>query len=192
VQVAGVLVDLDLLLRATTWFSPHQLAFGGVYRFWNGFSLAADLTWYHWSAYPGPFIDVRLAPDSPAGAAVNMPTTPILHFRNTVEPRVGLEYVFNHQLALRTGYGFKPTVIAPPSQETNVLDTHVHFFSGGIGYPWIVRVSETRTLHITTHVYANIGVLQNMHIKKIDQQYNFGGLIYDAGIEISMGLGQTF
>lgn len=186
VEVAGVLVDLDLILRATSWFSPHQMAWGATYRLPYGITLMGDLTWYHWSAYPGPFIEADLAEGSATAAAVNLPQAPDLDFTDTVVPRIGAEYAWRDTVFARAGYSYRPRTISAPSGETNVIDTDADFFAAGLGGRW-----ANDTLAIRVDAYATVGRFRTLHVNKRTPQpvlndYRFGGWVVDAGVDAAV------
>jgi hypothetical protein len=129
--VAGEPIDLDL--RASGQFTPHQLGAGVT---WSSAAFAAslDLGYAMWSDYPGPYVDVasRLPLIGPVPAQ-----TPDVPFTDTVSVRAGLESISDRGFVFRGGYAFESSPV-PRDQTgvTNLLDGTKHTVAFGSGYVW--------------------------------------------------------
>jgi len=106
-----------ILVPIHSHWRPVQYALGASYQLLSNLLVAFDLTYYDWRAYK----DEMEKPLNPRMKAVWV-------------PRFGLEYYPRPELALRAGYGFKPS---PLEQQVgtwvNYLDNDTHVFSGGAG-----------------------------------------------------------
>ena len=139
-------------------FQPQQLVVGGSYDVTDRFTVDADVTWIQWSAYKSPVTRVmsnikidasvslppRFLPETPAPTLVLDPK-----FRDTVVPRLGVEYRFalgpaqhakdgesgesGHELAVRAGYFLERSPIREQQGGTNFVDSDRHAFSAGVG-----------------------------------------------------------
>ena len=143
-MVAGEPIDLDL--RASGQFTPHQVALGIG---WTAESLGAalDIGWAKWSDYPGPFVrvDSRLPLVGPVPGQ-----TPRVPFENAISVRAGIESLTDHGPVYRGGYGFESSPV-PKNQSgvTNLLDGTKHTVAFGGGYVW-------KALRVDAHVQVQL------------------------------------
>jgi long-subunit fatty acid transport protein len=92
-------------------YDPDEFAFE-VAHVRDGWTVAAGVTWKHWSAYPGVFEPTVLCP---AGSDCAALTPPPIGFSNTIVPRLGAEkhWALPQQAAirLRAGFFYEPTPV---------------------------------------------------------------------------------
>ena len=78
----------------------------------GGWTLAAGVTWKHWSAYPGVYEPTILCPAGQECAAL---TPPQISFSDTLVPRVGAERAIalprHAAVRLRAGFFYEPTPV---------------------------------------------------------------------------------
>lgn len=133
-MVAGEPIDLDL--RASGHFTPHQLGVGASYQLPTTpvAHVSLDLGYARWSDYPGPY--VRVDSRLPLVGAVPG-TPPDVPFEDTVSARAGVEVSGVAGFVVRGGYGFETTPV-PAAQPgvTNLLDGHRHTIGLGGGRSW--------------------------------------------------------
>lgn len=117
IEVSNLPISLPLLsIDAYAHYDPHNLSVEGSWKPTPEILLALNLTWRRWSAYPGP-----------AGSTTadsNFP--PAMNFRDTVSPRVGIEYTSRRErlaLSARGGFLFEPTP-APRASLQPVRDSN--------------------------------------------------------------------
>ena len=207
VLLAGIFLEVDLLLEAANWFSPQQFAFGATYDPVGSVTLAADLTWYDWSAYKGPFIVATpLGGDEAASRALAFPPREDTTFTDIVQPRVGAEVRFlDDALAVRAGYSFRPTPAPLPSGTANLLDNSVHSFSFGMGYSLGPRLGEDHDRGVIAAEPFSMSVdaflrLSHMPRRRVQRpaptdpqdegvllDFDFGGSVLQAGLGVSLG-----
>ncbi len=183
VDVAGVLLDVDLLLESVAWYSPLQASIGVAYEY-AGTILSADVTWYHWSAYPGPFLHISpVGPDDSIAAALNYPPTETPNFSDIFVPRLGVEHTLSSQLLLRGGIAYRPTPAPLPKPEAraNVLDAAVTTLSAGVAYHYR---GGSVSLYTRGH-YMRHHTVRKEVMDETDLTYRFGGLLLDAGLELT-------
>lgn len=130
-EVAGEPIDLDL--RATGQFSPHQVALGTTWHP-DGGALHLDLGYARWSSYPGPFVEVGSALPLVGPLAAELPAVP---WRDTFSARLGGDLALSPTLVGRAGYGFETSPV-PASQPgvTNLLDGPKHTVGLGLAHTW--------------------------------------------------------
>lgn len=143
-MIAGEPIDLDL--RASGQFTPHQVGLGISWTS-EAFAAAFDLGWAKWSGYPGPYVrvDSRLPLVGPVPGQ-----TPEVPFDDTFSARAGLESVTTEGLVYRGGYALESSPV-PRNQQgvTNLLDGTKHTVAFGGGYVW-------RKLRLDAHVQIQL------------------------------------
>ncbi len=161
--VAGEPIDLDL--RASGLFTPHQVA-AGVHWASDAFATSLDIGWQQWSGYPGPYVQV----DSRLPLIGGVPAqTPHVPYKDTFSVRAGLESIADEGLIYRGGYAFESSAV-PKIQTgvTNLLDGNKNTVALGLGYAW------KRRLRIDVHVQATI-----VSTRTLEKQAYDGMLPYD-------------
>ncbi len=125
--------DTDVSTHSATLFSPRQIALGIAYDPIEKLTVAADLAWIDWSEYEPPFGTVEaflLGSEDPDKSTDIDPD-----FKDTYNPKLGVEYHLYDFLDLRAGYSFEPSPVPDRTLKgtSNILDSHTHIFSGGFG-----------------------------------------------------------
>ena len=115
IRVQGLQVEVPIItITAIPQYDPHTLAFETAWRPNPHWLVAAQLVYRRWSTYPGVVGRTTSMSDQP----------PAPDFRDTVAPRVGLEWsgtLRRTTLELRGGYAFEPTP-AKPAREAPTRD----------------------------------------------------------------------
>ena len=114
-------------------YSPHQIALGSSYLLKENWLLTADATYYFWSNYPGPFLEIN-APENSVTGRIKIAGIEAPNFSDVIVPRAGLEYAVWEKLKLRAGYSFRTTPAPFPAQKAQLLDANTHRISLGAGY----------------------------------------------------------
>jgi long-chain fatty acid transport protein len=154
-------------------YDPQELAVE-VAHMQGGWTLAAGITWKHWSAYPGVFEPTILCP---ADQDCNALTPPVVAYSDTIVPRVGAERVLalprHVALRARGGVFLEPTPVPstlPSSQAydqvsqglvdvpTRFFDTTRYVFSLGGGVDLGDYGPFTVDVWAQYHVLANTTV----------------------------------
>lgn len=126
-------LDTAVSTYAATLFSPRQLALGVSYDPIEKLTVAVDLAWIDWSEYEPPFGIVEaflLGSEDPDKSTDIDPD-----FKDTYNPKLGVEYHLYDFLDLRAGYSFEPSPVPDKTLKgtSNILDSHTQIFSGGFG-----------------------------------------------------------
>ncbi|MCB9661776.1 MAG: outer membrane protein transport protein [Sandaracinaceae bacterium] len=144
----GLAIPIQLFVQSAAWYTPRQVAVGASVDPLDMLTVALDLTWYNYAAHPGPFL-VATPDNDLTAAAVGFPTREDYGQRNVVVTRLGAELrVLDDALAIRAGYGFRPSSLARPGTSAgclertgtsdpcraNVLDANTHSIAFGAGY----------------------------------------------------------
>jgi long-chain fatty acid transport protein len=138
VDVAGVVTgDAVISLRATNFFTPKKLAFGGQLELRDDLRVLLDVVWFRWSEMSGGTPDlrvlVRLGVSPPLVQAIFPPDG----YRDTVSFRGGVEYerplARHHRLRLRAGLAWEPTPVPDQHGLTSVADNDRLVVAAGAG-----------------------------------------------------------
>jgi long-chain fatty acid transport protein len=164
-------VPLDL--KWVTLFQPHQVQLGMAVDPTEALTISLDLTWNGWSGFEDPFVTV--------GTLVAQ-TDP--RFRDTIVPRLGVEWEVAPDAAVRFGYFFEPSPIPDQKGATNLIDLDKHVLSLGLGYTY-----ET----LAFDAFIQWHHLMPEKVRKDDPANSGGvGASYEASGEVfNFGLGIT-
>jgi long-chain fatty acid transport protein len=187
VASAGVEVPLDLIMKGALDFSPQQFALGASYSPIANLTLGADLTYYLWSAYQGPFFQTQAAEG--AAAAKNMTFEPYEDpgFSNVFVPRVGAEYALNPNMLLRAGYAYHMTPAPATIGRGSLLDADVHRVTLGAGY----RLASISDMVVAIDAFLALDVMtqrtimRNTVVAKEPKGYTFGGTALNSGLALT-------
>jgi long-subunit fatty acid transport protein len=135
VEVAGVVTgDVLVALRARSYFTPGRLTGGVAIDVADGLTIASDVAWNRWSAYPPPpDLDVLVALDlTPPLVSTDRPPA---GFHDTVDVRAGAEYrrADAHGLAVRGGLAWRPAPVPPQTGLTSYADGDRLTLTAGAG-----------------------------------------------------------
>ncbi|MEE2787919.1 MAG: outer membrane protein transport protein [Myxococcota bacterium] len=119
-------------------FSPQQVYIGVAYTI-QAWTIAFDLGWLQWSAFPTPTAKVSVVLDlDPLDFELPTPEAPLEpNFADIWVPRLGIEWdAYTGQrvgFTLRMGYFYEPTPAPEQKGRTNYVDGDKHGLSTGIG-----------------------------------------------------------
>ncbi len=197
--------DLSVYVEGVSLYTPDQLALGVSYETAPeteaGLSVEAGFTFERWSAAPPAGARFRLAIDDSvlrtdehaAGREVhnliesNQDPVP-LEGRDTLTPRLGLEWRPTADFAVRGGYFYRPTPLPRPTQTANTLDATAHGLSlgGGFAFRDPTRVHRTPLI---IDIGAQLTLVNDRLVPKADGAapggtYWFGGPIWNLQANI--------
>jgi long-chain fatty acid transport protein len=140
---------VPVTMHMTDMYSPLQTTLGISARIIPKIIASADLNWARWSRYLPPFPHMTVDPvedqevptlsfESPLILAI-----PDSHFKNTVTPKLGLEYQLLPKVALRSGYYYDPSPVPTQNGVTNILDGNTHSLALGFGWETIFPFTKT-------------------------------------------------
>jgi long-chain fatty acid transport protein len=181
-DLVGVQADILVGFEGVMWYTPQQLAFGASYRFWDRLDLSADLTWYEWSRYPGPYVQLSVL-NSATAALLKVPAPYEGEYSDIVVPRIGVAYQIGSRVVARAGYAFRPTPAPLPQGTANAVDSSKHVLATGGGveilrgprWPLNLRVDLSFALHLLNE--ANRGAA-----------LKWGGKLFNVGATVTAGL----
>ena len=150
VAVAGVVTgDVLVSLRARNYFTPGRLSGGAAIDVTDELTVAADLTWNRWSAFPPPpDLAVLIALDlTPPLVTTDRPAP---NFDDTLDVRVGGEYrrAGGLGLALRGGVAWRPSPVPEQDGLTSYADGDRLEVSAGAGVRLAWKPIFTRPIDV--------------------------------------------
>jgi long-subunit fatty acid transport protein len=140
-------LDLDMTLPVTTVsnFSPRSFHGGLDVAFLGSGHASVDVEYAVWSEAPTPYLGLQagiggeLVGDLGLEGELDSPGPGLSRIRSagfvdTMSVRAGLEYWFLDELiALRGGYGYRPTPVPDQTSGSNIADANAHIVAGGVG-----------------------------------------------------------
>ena len=159
-------------------------------------SVEAGFTWEQWSHAPPPaadfsFIldDSAINADSELSEILDVQATGIpLGARDTWTARLGIEVNPTPEVALRTGYQFRPTPLPLPIYQTNTLEMSSHIVSFGLGYALPHPDDATRSA-LQVDLAAQVTALTPQTVEKDPEgtpsgSYRAAGAVFAAMLDL--------
>lgn len=156
-DLAQSLPVIQVPLDIYAFFSPREytIGLGGTY---DRLTAELDLTYAQWSDYRGPHGE-----------------TPPERFKDTWNPRLGIEYALSDRWRLRAGYVWRPTPVPAQTGVTNYLDADTHIFSAGCAY----RVGRgSIDAHLQYHRMEDSTAHKDGDLPDVD----YSGSLWNAGL----------
>lgn len=127
VDVAGVVTgDAVITLRATNFFTPKKLAFGGQLKLREDLKLLADVVWFRWSEMTGGNPDLRVLVHLGVSPPLVQALFPADGYRDTVSLRAGAELDRplgrRQRFKVRAGIAWEPSPVPDQHGLTSVAD----------------------------------------------------------------------
>lgn len=196
--------DLNVYVHGVSLYTPSQLAIGLG---WEsapapepGVSVEAGFTWELWSAAPPAGADFTLTVDD---SGVRPPTDPQdtpsalidvratgapVGARDTVTPRLGVEWRPDTTWTARAGWFWRPTPLPAPIYQTNLLDATAHVFSVGAGVTFGDPIGVSAA-PLSLDLTVQLTRLDERAVRKDitgrpTGSYTFGGLIWALSLDL--------
>ncbi len=130
----GGLVVPDLHISGVAQYDPLQVQ-AEVARQFDDWTVAAGVTWKHWSAFDGWERPTVVCPNSQPDCEALVPKD--VGFVDVLIPRVGAMYALSlspdAKAELRAGYAFEPSPVPEQTGAANYLDSARQVISAGYG-----------------------------------------------------------
>ncbi len=181
---------------AELFFSPQTVSAGVAYTS-DDLRVDLDVGWYQYSHFPATFS--AATPSFSGGLAeLILPVPAFLPIdppaKDIVVPAIGVEWTAlreaDFDLALRSGYEYRSTMLRPDRGITNFLDTTAHVIGLGCGVTirdWSRYVPKPLTLD----GYAQVHVLEHRNILKDDPASSPYGDLRLGGLGVGGGVQAT-
>jgi long-chain fatty acid transport protein len=152
-RIPVIKVDLE----HNSFFSPREYTFG-LGLIGSRITASFDLTYSEWSGYQGPHLE-----------------TPDPEFKDTFNPKFGLEYSAAEKIKLRAGYMYRPTPAPEQTGVYNYIDGDTHIFCGGAGYSF---KNSDLDIHVQYHYMPDSYVTKEASGISV----KYGGNLWNTGI----------
>jgi hypothetical protein len=155
--LADKLPVIKVDLAHNSFFSPREYTLGvGL----KGSIITAsfDLTYSEWSGYKGPHLE-----------------TSEPEFKDTINPKLGLEFSAGQKVKLRAGYMYRPTPVPSQTGVYNYLDGDTHIISTGVGYSFSDSVID---VHVQYHYMPDSQVTKDGSGLVV----KYGGSLWNTGV----------
>jgi len=119
VQVPQLNQEFEQVIDQYVFFTPYRISLGGAYQISERLKASMDLVWLGWSKYHD-----------------NHGKSPEQKWKDTVSPRLGVEYFLFDKINLRGGFSFEPSPVPPQTGRQNFVDNDREIFTIGAGYPF--------------------------------------------------------
>lgn len=189
VEIAGVVSgDVLVSLRASNYFTPARLGGGVAIDVLPDLTLAAELAWNRWSAYPpSADLSVLIALDiAPPLVATDVPPSA---FTDTVDGRVGIEYRRRGRrtdVTVRAGGAWRPSPVPPQIGLTSWADGDrlALALGGGITLAdWAPILTRPIDLDVALQWQHVADQLTQKHIETVPgEAFSSGGDLLHAGV----------
>ncbi|MCA9773423.1 MAG: TonB-dependent receptor [Myxococcales bacterium] len=126
-------------IRFVTGYTPPMLTGGFAYKLTESLEVSAAIQWRKWDNYRATN---GLAPPN--------------RFRNTLTPRLGIEYRPLRDLALRAGFCFEPSPVTEQTQGFNLLDSDRWVPSAGLGWTFQSPLGFKKPITLDVAAFAHI------------------------------------
>lgn len=133
----------DVAVFLINFYKPNEVVLGASYNFRDKWIVGLDVTWMDYSKHqtPMPFYEFDV-PDW-VRVVLSMINAPPPDFHDIFVPRVGVEYVLNKHVRLRSGYLYRPSPVPDQTGINNYADSDKHVITAGAGVsffdPWKLR-----------------------------------------------------
>lgn len=125
---------------------PDIASLGFAYRPTEKLTLGLDFEWVGWSSFDKLNLDFEN--EVPGGGFSDAST--ILDWKDIWMVKIGVEYLLNDRISLRTGYAYSETFAPDHTLSPGYLDSDKHNLSIGLGYRiknWVVDTFYTATFY---------------------------------------------
>lgn len=196
---AGRVAGLGLDVAGNVLYTPHQINTGVSYTFEDArvtVSAEVDVALWSLAPDPSPRVEVDFGGDLLEAFgledAVDIATEapPVeLHFKDTVTPRVGVEWEPVYWFRLRGGYHFRPSPAPRATGSSSYLDNDVHAFSLGAAF----IIDDPLGVHrnpVSIEIGNQLGWLPRRTVRKDNRSdpvgdLEHGGLTYSLGLSVN-------
>lgn len=173
-------IRYDFRSTATVAYLPAELDLGASYRVLPELSIALELGYQAWGAYPSPFTftESRTEIDLPPGAEIELPPdappvpVPPARLVDRFVPRLAVEPVASLSPALtlrgRAGYAYLRSPVPRAQRGTTFLDVDRHLFAGGTGLELAGPVAPFSALRLDLSLAWEHGVARRVRSQQPD------------------------
>jgi long-subunit fatty acid transport protein len=193
VQIAGVVTgDVLVSLRASNYFTPARVGGGVAVDVLENLTVAADVTFNRWSAYP-PAADLAVLIALDIAPPLVSTTVPPSAFTDTVDGKLGVEYRHlgrRTNVAVRAGGAWKPTPVPPQIGLTSWADGDRVILTAGAGLTladWAPTLTKPIDFDLALQWQHVAHQLTQKQIANFPgEAFSSGGNIFHAGVSATV------
>ncbi|MBE7452899.1 MAG: outer membrane protein transport protein [Kofleriaceae bacterium] len=193
VQIAGVVTgDVLVSLRASNYFTPARVGGGLAVEVLPDLTLAADLTWNRWSAYP-PAADLAVLIALDIAPPLVSTEVPPAAFTDTVDGKLGVEYRrrgARTDVTVRAGGAWRPSPVPPQIGLTSWADGDRVILTAGAGVTladWAPVLTRPIDLDLGLQWHQVAHRLTRKHVETHPgQAFSSGGNLLHAGLSATV------
>ncbi len=193
VEIAGVVTgDVLVSLRATNYFTPARIGGGVAVEVLPDVTLAGELTWNRWSAYP-PAADLSVLIALDIQPPLIASDTPTSAFTDTLDGRIGVEYTNRGRrtdFTVRAGGAWRPSPVPPQIGLTSWADGDRLLLTAGGGITladWAPILTRPIELDLALQWQHVADQLTRKHAETVPgQAFSSGGNLLHAGLSATV------
>lgn len=134
--------SLVLTIQGYNHYTPHIVTLGAAWDASADLTFSLDGAYQAWSLAPSPYVRIAVDVGGETLRALGLDEALDLDsgirdpgFKDTIVPRLGVEYRVTERFAARGGAWFRPTFVPKQTPRgTNILDANTIGVSAGLGY----------------------------------------------------------
>jgi len=133
----------DVKTLLVNFYKPHEVLLGASYTFCDKWIVGLDITWMDYSKMKTPMPIYVFDVPEVIREILSMINAPPPDFHDIVVPRIGVEYLINKHVSVRSGYVYRPSPAPEMTGINNYADSDKHVITLGTGVeffdPWKLR-----------------------------------------------------
>ncbi len=136
-----IVPDVDVFL--INFYKPHEVLLGASYTFRDKWIVGLDVAWMDYSKMKTPMPFYEFDVPEVIREILSMINAPPPDFHDIFVPRIGVEYLINKHVSVRSGYVYKASPVPDQTGINNYADSDKHVVTVGAGVnffdPWKLR-----------------------------------------------------
>jgi long-chain fatty acid transport protein len=183
---SGVQLIPDVATLLTNFYKPHEVLLGASYTFRDKWIVGLDVAWMDYSKMKTPMPIYEFDVPEVIRVILSMINAPPPDFHDIFVPRIGVEYLINKHVSVRSGYVYRPSPAPDQTGINNYADSDKHVITVGTGVnffdPWKLRKQP-----IIIDLVFQAHILEERSVIKTDPEdpvgdYTIDGEIFLGGI----------
>jgi len=140
---SGEQIVPDVSVFLINFYKPHEVVLGASYNLGDKWVVGLDVTWMDYSKHETPMPHYVFDVPDWVREVLSMINAPPPDFHDIFVPRIGVEYLINKHVSVRSGYVYKPSPVPDQTGINNYADSDRHLITVGAGVhffdPWKLR-----------------------------------------------------
>jgi long-subunit fatty acid transport protein len=177
----GVQIVPDVQVILVNFYKPHEIIMGASYAFGEKWLVGLDVAWMDYSKMETPMPRYEFDVPDWVREVLSMINSPPPDFHDIFVPRIGVEYVINKHVSVRSGYVYRPSPVPDQTGINNYADSDKHMITLGTGVhffdPWKLRKQP-----IILDFVFQTHILEERSVIKTDPEDPYGDYTIDGEI----------